>query len=591
MARISEEEINAVRNQADIVNVISHYLQVHRKGKDYVCLCPFHDDHSPSMSISPDRQIYKCFVCGNGGNVFTFVQNYEKISFPEAVGKVAELTGYHLSVQPDVYEKPKDPHKEALYAVLNETINYTMYQIDTPTASRYKEYLEKRGLDSETRKTFQIGYNPLGNSLSEFLKAKGYAEKDLVSANVSRINDSGIHDVFEDRITFPIHDEHGNPIGFSARSIDPENPSKYINTNDTDIFTKGDIVYNYHRARFSARKEGKIYVCEGVTDVIAFQRAGLENAVCTLGTSCTAHQIQLLKAIAPKVVFCYDGDHAGQAATWRAAKMAQQAGCTIAVVLNKTGKDPDEIIRDQGAEALRTLASQEISWMEFVLNYLSSSTNMDSFLEKKEMVSRAMAEINTLSDEMDRRYFVDELSKMTGFHIEYAESSTPQPIQPAAASTKVLSSVPDGSQQAQAQILCMMMNSPAAVKRFEDRLGYLIDKDEQTLAMMIVDAVHSRGATNPSELIDQTDAQSIKDLISNLASGPFYDHGYDEDVMDGAIRKIKIKILSKEKEDYRQQLTSQLNEASFEILTEKYSKCLRELRRLINEEDGEQKQQ
>lgn len=590
MARISEEEIDAVRNQADIVNVISHYLQVHKKGKDYVCLCPFHDDHSPSMSISPDRQIYKCFVCGNAGNVFTFVQNYEKVSFPEAVGKVAEMIGFHLSVQPDAYARPKDPHKEALYSVLNETINYTMYQVDTPAAARYKEYLEKRGLDAETRKTFQIGYNPIGNSLSEFLKAKGYEEKDLVSANVSRINDSGIHDVFEDRITFPIHDEQGNPIGFSARSINPENPSKYINTNDTDIFTKGYIVYNYHRARYTARKEGKIYVCEGVTDVIAFQRAGLDNAVCTLGTSCTNHQIQLLKNIAPKIVFCYDGDHAGQAATWRAAKMALEAGGNIAVVLNKTGKDPDEIIRDDGKDALKKLASQEISWMEFVLHYLSESTNMDSFLGKKEMVTKAMAEIKTLKDPMDRRYFTDELSRMTGFHLEYVDEPTPAEVQPIV-QTGRLSNVPDGSKMAQEQILCMMMNSPAAVKHFEDKLGYLIDKDEQVLAMMIVDAMHSKGGIKAAELIDQTDVQSMKELIVHLVSGPYGNAEYDEDIMAGAIRKIKIKILSKQKEDYREQMKTNLNDASLEILTQKYSDCIRELRRLIDEENSEQKQQ
>jgi DNA primase len=590
MARISEEEINAVRNQADIVNVISRYLQVHKKGKDYVCLCPFHDDHSPSMSISPDRQIYKCFVCGNGGNVFTFVQNYEKVSFPEAVGKVAEMIGFHLSVQPDKYERPKDPHKEALYAVLNETINYTMYQVDTPSAARHREYLDKRGLDAETRKTFQIGYNPAGNSLSEFLKAKGYEEKDLVSANVARVNDSGIHDVFEDRITFPIHDEYGNPIGFSARTLNPENTSKYINTNDTDIFTKGDIVYNYHRARYMARKEGKIYVCEGVTDVIAFHRAGMENAVCTLGTSCTTHQIQLLKNIAPKIVFCYDGDHAGQTATWRAAKMALQAGCNISVVLNQTGKDPDEIIRDQGSEALKKLASQEISWMEFVLHYLSSSTNMDSYLEKKEMAAKAMEEIKLLNDPMDRNYFVDELSKLTGFRLEYIDDV--KPVEPAPVmNTGKLSNVPDGSTEAQEQILCMMMNSPAAVKRFEEKLGYLIDSDDKVLAMMIVDAIHSRGKTSPSELIDQTDSQSIKDLISNLASGPYSNSEYDEHVMDGDIRKIMINVLQKEKDAYREQMKTNLNDESLEIITSKYSECIRKLRRLYDEEDSEQEEQ
>ena len=156
MARIEQEEIDALRNQADIVNVISHYIPVQRSGKGYKAVCPFHNDHDPSMSISPERQIYKCFVCGNGGNVFTFVQNFEKVSFVEAVEKVAELTGFHLSSKPAISKVEVDPHKKALYNVLNETINYTMYQLDTSVALHAKEYLEKRGIDAETRKEFQI---------------------------------------------------------------------------------------------------------------------------------------------------------------------------------------------------------------------------------------------------------------------------------------------------------------------------------------------------------------------------------------------------------------------------------------------------
>ena len=326
MARISQEDIDRVRSQADIVDVIGHYLQIQRKGRSYAAVCPFHDDHSPSLSISPDRQIYKCFVCGNGGNVFTFVQNYEKVSFPEAVGRVASLIGYPLSVQPDSYQKPKDPHKEALYAVLSETIRYTSYQMESSEGTAAREYMKKRVLDDSVLKTFEIGWHPGGDVLYRFLHAKGYEDRDLVSANVARSTPSGMHDVFSDRITFPIHDSHGNPIGFSARSMDPNNPSKYINTNETDIFVKGDIVYNAHRARTAARRAGFVLVCEGVTDVIAFWRAGVENAVCTLGTACTPKQISLLKGLAVRIVFCYDGDEAGQAATVRAVQLARKAG-------------------------------------------------------------------------------------------------------------------------------------------------------------------------------------------------------------------------------------------------------------------------
>ncbi len=586
MAYISDEEIKAVREHADIVDVISHYIQVHHKGKSYVALCPFHDDHSPSMSISPDRQIYKCFVCGNGGNVFTFVQNYEKISFPEAVGRVAEITGYHLSVQPQAQKTVKDPHKEALHKVLEESVNFTAYQLDSQAAVKEKEYLGKRGLDASVREVFQIGYNPPGDSLSLFLKAKGYSEKDIVGANVGRITESGLHDVFSDRITFPIHDIDGNPIGFSARTIDPENKAKYINTNDTDVFIKGDIVYNYHRAKLEARRNGKVYVCEGVTDVIAFYRAGLKNAVCTLGTSCTASQIRLLKKIAAKVVFCYDGDHAGQAATWRAAKMAKEAGCDIAIVLNKTGKDPDEIIRDNGSDALKEMVSHEISWMEFVLQFLQQETNMDSYLAKKEMVQKAMAEINALPDEMDRRYFTDQLSRMTGFQLNYEALKPRETVTPLPEIRK-LTKVPDGTEKAQEQILSMMMASSKAVQVFEDKLGYLIGDDDQTLAMMIVDAQHTYGKADASSLIDQTDSQSIKDLISRLVTSPAFTIPYEESRMTGAIRRIKETVLTNEADQYRDQLKGDLNDLSRELILNKYSHCLRELRRLIDEESSE----
>ena len=581
MARISQDEIQAVRSRADIVDVIGHYLQVHRKGKSYVAICPFHDDHDPSMTISPDLQIYKCFVCGAGGNVFTFVQNYEKVSFPEAVGRVASLCGYSLSVQPEEYRPKQDPHKEALYKVLQETIRYTSYQLNTAEARIQKDYLNARGISSDMIARFEIGYNPSNDSLYRFLHAKGYSDSDLNDANVARISETGMHDVFADRITFPIHDAHGNPIGFSARSMDTASRAKYINTNDTEIFTKGDIVYNCHRAKTASRKEGRVYVCEGVTDVIAFARAGIDNAVCTLGTACTPHQINVLRSLAARIVFCYDGDKAGQAATFRAAKMARDAGCDVSVILNRTGLDPDEIIRQQSEQALRDLVKQEVSWMEFVLSYLSGRYNLNSYLEKKQFAQQVMAEINTLSDDTDRQYFTDELSRMTGMRF------TPEKKrEPVAAPLKRLS-VRDGSEKAEEMILCMMMNSVKACTKFEEELGYLNGADNQTLAMMILDARHSGRNADPASLIDASEDQKIRNLISTLASLHEYAMPYDEKVMSGAIRKIKITVLSAEADAYKQQLSGELNQISRELILNKYANCLRELRRYIDEENSE----
>ena len=584
MAKISEAEISELRSKADIVDVIGHYLQVHKKGKSYVALCPFHEDHSPSMSISPDKQIYKCFVCGAGGNVFTFVQNYEKVSFPEAVAKVADLVGFQLSSNPAEDTRPKDPHRESLYSVLNETIRYTMYQMNTETASKEKDYLDQRGLSEEIRHKFEIGYNPNGDVLYQFLKAKGYADSDMTACNVIRTGSSGIHDVFSGRITFPIHDARGNPIGFSARTIEKDNPAKYINTNDTELFSKSDIVYNAHRARGEARRQGKLYVCEGVTDVIAFARAGMDNAVCTLGTSCTEHQIKLLKSLSPRIVFCYDGDEAGQHATWRAAKMARAANAAVTVIDNRTGKDPDEIIRSDGAEALQQLAKREISWMEFALNYLKNHTNLDNYLEKKEFVKKAQAEIAELDDEMDRQHFTDELASISGFHIEYQPRS-PLPVyaQPVRSAP---SRVPDGTAEAEQLILSQMMAHPAASTQYEEKLGYLLDKDRNRLAMMIVDGWRS-GKVTVNSLIDSTPDQSLKDMITDLATSAEFELPYDSKLIDGAIRKIMISVKKSQTEAFRQQLSEPLNAESRELIVNEYQECLMDLRRYIDEENSE----
>lgn len=582
MARYRQEEIDVLREQADIVDVISHYVQVHRSGKSYKAICPFHNDHDPSLTISPDKKIYKCFVCGNGGNVFTFVQNFDHVSFTEAVGKVAELTGFHLSEQIETFQKPKDPHAEQLHRILRETIAYSMYQLDTQDAVNAKEYLDARGLDQETRKTFQIGYIPGGDGLTKFLKAKGYEEKDMVSSNVSRINESGIHDVFSDRITFPIHDMNGNPIGFSARSMDPSNPSKYINTTETDIFIKGDIVYNLHRAKSEARRAGKIYLCEGVTDVIAFHRAGINNAVCTLGTACTDRQLNLLKRSSTKIIFCYDGDHAGQNATFKAAKLARGLGCDVSIILNKTGNDPDEILKAAGAEGLKELLKHEISWMEFVISYFQNSTNMENYLEKKEMVEKVKAEIDALDDEMDRQYFSEQLSKISGFHVEYKKKQQ-IPIKNEPVHHLI---IPDGTKQAEELILTMMMISPSACEKFEEELGYLISEDGQSLAMMIIDAVHTYGKVSPDHLIDASEKQSIKDLISKIMTSDAYAKAYDEAIFTGAMRKIKIEVLQDEANQYKEQLTHALNGSSLQLLMSKYNECLQEQRRLMNEENN-----
>ena len=581
MARIPEEEIAEIRRKADIADIIGRYIPVQKQGREFKAVCPFHDDHDPSLHINTEHQFYKCFVCNAGGNVFTFVQNYEHVSFPEAVGKVAELIGHPLSVNTSAAPQKVDPEKARYYKVLEEAISFTCYEINSEEASAAKKYLNDRGLDENVRNTFSIGYNPGGDRLSTFLRAKGYSDADMVAVNVARTGTQGVGDVYSNRITFPIHDAHGHPIGFSARTMDPNNPSKYVNTTDTVLFHKSDIVYNAHRARMAARREGKIYVCEGVTDVIAFARAGIENAVCTLGTACTKSQIRLLKSLAPRIVFCYDGDNAGQNATMKAGRLARSEGCDVSVVDNRTGLDPDELLKQNGPEGLKQAVRTELMWIEFVLKYLKERTNLDNYQERKKFASQVKEEIDTLDDEMDRRYFTEELSRLTGFQMDYEPKRETKPMPRETGAARV----EDGLVSAEEQILAAMLGHKEAAQHFSEKLGFLQDKVRDAVAILMIDSYRTEDVLDPAALIDRAETQEEKNLIIRLighwaAAGP-----YDEGAMDGAIRKVNISLKRAQADNFREQLASDLNKESTKVLLEEYRECLNDLRRYIDEEN------
>ena len=583
MAQIDEKDINEIRNRADIVSVISRYIPVQKSGKSFRAVCPFHNDHDPSLNISPEKQIYKCFVCGEGGNVFTFVQNYEKISFVEAVKEVADIVGYHLTY--DVTTKKEiDPHKQALYKVLDEMIRFTMYELNTDIAKQEREYLEKRGLNDSIREKFQIGFNPFNNSVYNFLKAKGYKDQDIVSTNIGKLTDSGIQDVFEGRITFPIHDTNGNPIGFSARTLVKDTNSKYINTNDTEIFHKGTIVYNYHRAKNEARRSAKIYLTEGVTDVIAFARAGIDNCVCTLGTACTREQLLLLKNTTVKLVFCYDGDEAGQRATYKAASLARSLGIEVSIIDNKTGKDPDEIIRDSGSEALKDLVKKEISWFEFLIHYLAKHTNFDNYDEKKSFVKKSLNEIQTLDDTFDRKNYISELEKLTGFDLqdEKVQVKTFEKVTHDRISVKT----PNGLEEAEELILAFMLRYQNAIDYFESELGYLTNNEKSRIAMAIVDMSRRFGKIDTGQLIDICNDDIEKKIITKLMTSWMFEVDYDENVMKGAIRKVMIAQKNKQAKAFKEQLSQPMNDETRLLVLNKYQECLRDLRRYIDEENN-----
>lgn len=585
--RLSEEDVHAIRSQADVVDIVGRYLPLVKKGKSYAAVCPFHDDHSPSLSLSQDKQIYKCFVCNAGGNVFTFVQNYENISFPEAVAKVAEYIGYKLEYDPNEFTKKQDPYKAAGYKVMDEAIRFMMYTLNLSSSTLEKDYLVKRGINDKLIETFEIGYNGPNNQLYKFLHAKGYEEKELISTNLVRISENGLNDTFASRITFPIHDGNGNPVGFTARTLNPEIPSKYINSTETDFYVKGKIVYNLHRAKPHAKKVNATILVEGVTDVLALARAGIYNTCATLGTSGTSDQLKQLKACGSRIIFCYDGDSAGQSATYRVGKIAKELGFEVLVVENKTGKDPDEIIENFGIEKLQAMIEKPQEWMEFIFDYFRSKNELENYSEKKEFAQAVMEEIKLLKNDFDRQNFTHRLSQLTGFSFSSLAPTSPTNENPK--SQRILrkaTKVPrpnDGRDVAEKIILSQMLLSKEACEIFKNELGFMTSKNHQKIAMMVLEEYRVQDTIHLADFLDKVEE---KEIILSLSMEEEFPKEYHEEILLGAIQRVKRALIEEKVRDIKRKLSEPNSKENQEILMQEYSNSLKEKRMIIDEENS-----
>lgn len=576
MSRISEEDINEIRKQADIADIIQRYIPLVKKGKNFAAVCPFHDDHDPSLSISMDKQIYKCFVCGEGGNVFNFVKAYEKISFTEAVIKVANYVNYSLK---DVYlpEQPKiDPYHQRLHKLLNEMIHYTQYLLNTNDAIQAKPYLLKRGIREDQIKKFEIGLNLDKAQTTTFLQAKGFTLQECVSANVTRINDNGPSDVFYNRILFPIHDPMGNPVGFSARTLNPNESSKYINSSETPVYVKGKLLYNYHRAMPFAKKQKQIILVEGVTDVLAFDRADVNNVAATLGTACTSDQIRLIQQASTNVLLCYDGDEAGLNAAYKIGKLLSTFHLNVEVVVNNTGMDPDEIAQKKSLDALRNLVNVKVGFTDFVFSYLLKKFDLSNYTQKKEFAKLMMAEIEGVKDAFDQNNLLHRLSETTGFAADQlsllsskpAQVKNPVIVNPTSSTPKTL------RHWADYEILGMMLKSVRAAVEFKDKLGFLPNPQHNTCALLILDYYRQKESIVIADFINTIEDAEMLRLLTDLSANEIYYKDYNEVSLNDAMIQVKISLLDEKMDQIKTLIKNELDLDEHQ----RYLKTMSELR-------------
>lgn len=417
--RISEDFINEVRESVNIVDVISQYVSLEKRGKDYVGLCPFHQEKTPSFSVNPDKQFFYCFGCHKGGNVYKFIMEKEEVTFPESVERVAEFANIPM---PQEYQEQPVKLNPLMQMHKDAADFYQQVLMTTKIGERGLEYARKRGLDDDLIKHFKIGYAP-GKSdlLLTYLRGEDYTDDQLAESGLFvKSQDGRLFDRFRDRLMFPMSDESGHPVAFSGRRIsdDPEEP-KYLNSPETSIFNKSDLLFHFSEAKKHARKEGHLVLFEGHMDVISAYKAGVKTGIASMGTSLTQQQVYMIRRITKQVVINYDGDDPGQHATERAVGLFKQAGnFDLGIVILPDKLDPDEYVKQYGADSYQAAVRGAISTTDFFLQRLKKKYNLNNEREQVAYLSEAIAEIAALPNPVEQDLYVSRLAKETGVSLD-----------------------------------------------------------------------------------------------------------------------------------------------------------------------------
>lgn len=528
MANISYEEILSIQRKANIVDIIRDYVPLTQRGKNYFGICPFHDDHNPSMSVSPEKGVYKCFVCGNAGNIFNFVMEYEKVSFYEAVKIVADKIGVSIDISTSKRENTK---KSPLYDIYN--ISYKFYQnnLNTVYGKDAKKYLLNRKIDEDVIKNFNIGLSLSDSELCNALKAKGFKDDDIVSSGVAVQNGNNIYDIYKNRIMFPLYDLEGNVVGFSGRIYNQKSESKYINTKETEIFKKGELLYNYHIAKKEARKEKNIIVVEGFMDVIRLSTIGIVNVVATMGTAVTKYQLNLIQKLAPNITLMFDGDKAGEKATNAFIELANGNDSNIKVVRLEDNLDPDEYILTKGKDKMIYNLSHAQSVYDYKLSSYKENIDFNDSKEVSNYINVMIKEFEKIDDDIVREIEIKKLSESTNVSYDLIKSKLKDSEKKVIITHKQKNIKINKYEKASKYILYRMINDNNMILYYFNNLSYLPNDTERKLASEIVLFYKKFNSFNLSDfIIYLEDKKELINLVVDIS-----DLKYTEDELNDNI--------------------------------------------------------
>lgn len=550
--RLDERVIEDIKNKANIVDVISRYINVIKKGNNYVAVCPFHNDTNPSMNISVDKQIYKCFSCGAGGNVFTFVSEYEKVSFIDAVKKVSSYINYDLSSYNLEETKKEDPLKQRLLSLVKDTCDFYNYNL-LNTDNEGIKYLKNRGMSEDIINHFKLGYASEDSSkLLKYLTKKGYTVEDIVNAGIG-LNNNGFMDRFNGRVIFPLTDLNGNVVAFSGRRINDDKTSKYINSNENLLFNKSECLYNYYEAKTYILQTKVVYIVEGFMDAIALYKSDIKNVVATMGVNLSKQHIRALEKLNCKVVLSLDSDEAGQSAMFKLVETLKQTNLDVRVSgITESGKDLDELYNLQGKEGVARFIEKTYTVNEFRLEYKLSKTNLNNYLERSELIKYVANLANSeIKDKVERENFILLASSKIGCNKELISENIDNLKRKVVKSLRVVETKNNNNRYyiAEIEIIKQMLFSKDATYYYITNLGYMLDNVNRSIATYIVDYYYKQLEWDGKKIIDSIKEENIKKAALKIYNDDGIARKFNKDVFDVIIKQKPLDIKIKELEE------------------------------------------
>ena len=557
---VTDAEIERIRKSANIVDIISSYVPLTQKGKNYFGVCPFHEDHSPSMSVSEEKQIYKCFSCGAAGNVFTFVSEYENVKFLEAVKIVADKCGipFHGTIRK---EKPKNNTQE--YEIMNLALKFYQNNLNSGEGIKAKEYLKKRNLDEEAIKEFDLGLALGGNySLNKLLTNKKYSLDVIERLGLVNQNNDYVNDVFQRRIMFPIHDLDGNVVGFTGRIYEDTNQAKYINSKESNIFKKGQILFNYHRAKQEIKRKKEVILVEGNMDAIRMYTSGIKNVVALMGTSLTNEQVEIIKGLRAKIILMFDNDSAGEIATYQNGTILEEANLTPSIVRLSKEKDPDEYIIKNGAQALEENIRNPISFLDFKLKYFKRDKDLEKVDDLASYIKEIIKDLKNIPDELTRELTLKKISEdyqvsLDLLHGELQKIESKKIVEtPKKTLAKTKLSKYDKACQ---NIIYFMMNDGKFIEIFKKELGYFNEKKYRNLANEIIYFYEEAKEINLSSFISfiSTKDYIYDDAMEIIRKNKIID--FDRTAFDEFIQVAKMEMVKEEIRELKAKIANSMD--------------------------------